>query len=152
MALQISDRYSMKKLLSTANYRDRAKIFACPIRVDCDKSGEHEMCSSVYLRFPRICFADICGCAATLSCQTRTATSRRGDCHRRRSDSKSVEKFSAYHNPIIRGRSFIAALALANADLPQSKIGNLKTCPERSGAESNGSEMVKGGGANRTRE
>jgi len=110
----------MKKSLSIANYRDRAKILLVT-RVDCDKSGEHEMCSSVYLRFPCICFADICGCAAALSCQTRTATSRRGDYHRRRSDSKSVEKLSAYHNPIIRGRSFIAALALANADLPQSK-------------------------------
>src|SRR6266516_4559501 len=139
MALRISDRCSMKKSLSTANYRDRAKILLV-IRVDCDKSGEHEMCSSVYLRFPRICFADICGCAAALSCQTRTAASRRGDCHRRRSDSKSVEKFSPCHIPIIRGRSFIAALALANADLSQSKIGNLK------------SKMVKGGGGNRTRE
>jgi len=35
------------------------------------------------------------------------------------------KKFSAYHIPIIRGRSLIAALALANADLPHSKIGNL---------------------------
>jgi hypothetical protein len=99
-SIQISDRCSMKKSLSTANYGNRAK-FLLAIRVDCDKSGEHEMCSSVYLCFPRICFADICGCAAALSCQTRTATSRRGDCHRRRSGSKSAEKFSAYLIPII---------------------------------------------------
>jgi hypothetical protein len=30
MALQISDRYSMKKLLSTANYRGRAKFLLAP--------------------------------------------------------------------------------------------------------------------------
>jgi hypothetical protein len=90
-----------EKSLSTPNYRDCAKILLV-IRVDSDKSGEHEMCSSVYLRFPRICFADICGCAAALSCQTRTATWR-GYRHRRRSGSKSVEKFSACHIPIIRG-------------------------------------------------
>ena len=52
--------------------------------IDFDKSDEHEIRSSVYIRFPCACIADICGLATAISSKTRAANSRRSDYHRKR--------------------------------------------------------------------
>jgi hypothetical protein len=54
---------------ASANYRDRAKILLA-MRFHSGKSGQHEMCSSVYSRFLCACVAGIGGFATAFSGQT----------------------------------------------------------------------------------
>jgi hypothetical protein len=49
-----------------ANYRERAKILLT-MRFDSGRSGQHEVCSSVYSCFPCACVASIGGFATAFS-------------------------------------------------------------------------------------
>jgi len=97
------------------------------------------MCSSIYIRFPCACIADIRGLATALSNKTRAAISRRSNYHRKRFGSGSPLTNTCYGAELIRGPERVQSFAVGSQlrkcrsrlqhrylRMHQSRIGRLK--------------------------
>ena len=97
------------------------------------------MCSSIHIRFPCACIADIRGFATALSSKTRAAISRRSNYHRKRFGSGSPLTNTCYGAELIRGPERVQSFAVGSQlrkcrsrlqhrylRMHQSRIGRLK--------------------------
>ncbi len=102
------------------------KGFENPLRlnlsnpVDSDKSGEHEICSSIHDRFRCAYVASVGRFAPALSDQTNAAISRRYDCDRRRFASRHAQEGAGQ-------RAKVGAKKLSNTGVPPVRPG--RSCP-----------------------
>ena len=72
------------------------------------------MCSSIHIRFPCACIADIRGLATALSSKTRAAISRRSNYHRKRFGSGSPLTNTCYGAELIRGPKRVQSFAVGS--------------------------------------